>query len=100
MNTIAFRAGNYGSPEEKTLFRCAFDPEKGFRMLEARSGLLNPSYVLEHPEKPMLYTVEETAEGAVCAWRLGAEEPTLQKKLATGGADPCHYGTERDPGAD
>ena len=61
--------GSYSSPENEGLFRCCFNPVTGFAAGPAYHGLLNPSYLLEHPVHPVLYTVEETDEGAVCAWR-------------------------------
>lgn len=88
--------GNYASPEQEGLLRCRFSPESGFAVESAYEGLLNPSFLLEHPEHPVLYTVEETDDGAVCAWREEAGRLVLLGRVSTGGASPCHLSLSAD----
>jgi 6-phosphogluconolactonase len=54
-------------------------------------GVANPSYLALSPDRRTLYAVDEQAEGAVTAVRLGAgRPPEVLGSRATGGADPCH----------
>lgn len=96
MHTQSFLIGSYASPEEKGLFCCAFSPETGFSMKKEYDGLLNPSFLLEHPDHPVLYTVEETDDGAVCAWQEKEDRLILLNKVSTGGASPCHLSLSED----
>ncbi|TDC27920.1 lactonase family protein, partial [Micromonospora sp. 15K316] len=44
-----------------------------------------------HPTRPVLYAVNELAQGEVSAWQVGpAGELTALGSRATGGAEPCH----------
>lgn len=73
---------------------------------DARTGELTPAGSLEldspswlalHPTLPVLYAVNETAEGAITAVAVG-EDGTLEalNSLPTGGADPCHLAITPD----
>jgi 6-phosphogluconolactonase len=54
-------------------------------------GVANPSYLALAPDRRTLYTVNEQAEGAVTAVRIGAgRPPEVLGSRPTGGADPCH----------
>lgn len=96
MSETVFRIGNYATPEQKGLYTCTYNDQEGFKVLAAFSGLTNPSYLTEHPEHPVIYTVEETAEGAVCAWKEEDGNLTLLNRLPTGGADPCYLSLSED----
>ena len=95
MQKPVFWIGSYATPEQKGLWKYCFDGN-GFTVLSAYAGLTNPSYAAEHPLLPVLYTVEETEEGAVCAWRT--EENRLEKlgRISAGGASPCHLSVSED----
>lgn len=55
------------------------------------AGVQNPSFLTLSPDRRTLYAVDERAEGAVTAVRVGAGAPeVLGRARATGGADPCH----------
>ena len=95
MRTV-FWIGGYASPEEEGLHRYVFDPETGLTELRAYTGLNQPSFVLRHPDHPVLYSVEETMEGAVCAWKVDGEELTLLATVPTGGGAPCHLALSED----
>ena len=96
MPSQSYWIGSYASPEQKGLLRCSFSPEKGFALESAYDGLLNPSFLLEHPEKPVLYTVEETEEGMVCAWRAEGNRLALLGRIPSGGASPCYLSLSED----
>ena len=91
-----FWLGNYARPEEAGVLRCAWDPDRGLEVLSRFTGFLNPSFLILHPRRPVLYTVEETAEGAVCAWDLQTGAPVLLSRFPSGGADPCHLALSPD----
>nr|WP_221472982.1 lactonase family protein [Amycolatopsis umgeniensis] len=57
----------------------------------------SPSWLTPHPTLPVLYAVNETAEGAITAVAV-AENGTLEvlNSLPTGGADPCHLAITPD----
>lgn len=60
-------------------------------------ALDSPSWLTPHPTLPVLYAVNETAEGAITAVAV-AEDGTLSalNSLPTGGADPCHLSVTPD----
>ena len=92
MDKIFFYAGGYAKPGEGGICRYSLDPETGDCTLLSECVLLeNPSYLLRHPQKDVLYAVEELQpEGNVVA--LSVNDGELQKlcSFPTGGADPCH----------
>ena len=96
MTAIRFWVGNYASAEGNGVSRYRYDPGVGFTAEAAYTGLTNPSYLLEHPALSVLYTVEETGEGAVCAWREAEGKLVLQGRTLTGGASPCHLSLSGD----
>ena len=96
MSSQSFWIASYATPEQEGLIRCRFSPEKGFETEAAFTGLTNPSYVLAHPVLPVIYTVEEKKEGAVCVWEVGRESLRLLAWLPTEGADPCHLSLSPD----
>ncbi|CAM5668287.1 hypothetical protein GCM10010329_35750 [Streptomyces spiroverticillatus] len=54
-------------------------------------GVANPSYLALAPDRRTLYAVNEQAQGAVTAMRLGdGRPPEVLGARSTGGADPCH----------
>ncbi len=60
-------------------------------------ALDSPSWLTPHPTLPVLYAVNETAEGTITAVKI-AEDGTLEElnTLPTGGADPCHLAITPD----
>ena len=96
MSGLAFWTGSYALPDQNGVYKYYFDPQEGLAVSTAYSGLLNPSFLLEHPVYPVLYTVEETEEGAVCAWREEAGRLVLLNRVPTGGASPCHLSLSAD----
>ncbi|MEV8310747.1 lactonase family protein [Streptomyces flavidovirens] len=60
-------------------------------------GVQNPSFLALSPDRRTLYAVDERAEGAVTAVRVGAGAPeVLGRARGTGGADPCHLSVHPD----
>lgn len=96
MRSQSLWIGSYANPGQPGLVRCFFSPEEGFGGKTEYRGLLNPSFLLEHPAHPVLYTAEETEEGAVCAWRQEEGRLTLLNRLPSGGASPCHLSLSED----
>lgn len=96
MRSQSFWISSYATPEQEGLIRCRFSSEKGFETEAAFTGLTNPSFILEHPSLPVLYTVEEKREGAVCAWEIGQETLRLLTWLPTDDADPCYLSLSPD----
>jgi 6-phosphogluconolactonase (cycloisomerase 2 family) len=76
------------------------DPATGAlsgRTLAARTP--SPSFLAAHPARPVLYAVNELAEGTVSAWSVaadGALSPLGVRR--TGGAHPCHLAVTPDGG--
>ena len=57
MNGLTVWIGSYARPDQNGVYRCLFVPGEGFTVLRAYAGLTNPSFLLEHPAVPVLYTV-------------------------------------------
>ncbi|MFI6762982.1 lactonase family protein [Micromonospora sp. NPDC050417] len=63
----------------------------------------SPSFLVRHPSLPVLYGVNELAEGTVSAWAIDAEGPTQPGlrplgSWSTGGDSPCHLAVAPDGG--
>lgn len=89
---VTFYTGSYSGPRQLGICRCTADFEaRKWTMEPVNNGIENPSFVLLHPEKKMLYSVsEQTPEGAL--WAFPIDTPGLGEHctLPSGGADPCH----------
>ena len=49
-----------------------------------------PSFLCRGPRDDVVYSVSETAEGGVSAWRLSDSAAVPLGTCSTAGADPCH----------
>lgn len=87
-----FYTGSYAASREPGICRWAADFEaRKFTCLQTYSGIENPSYVLLHPQKNVLYSVsEKTPRGELWAFRAEASQLVRCCTLPSGGADPCH----------
>ena len=92
MNEITFYAGGYAKSGEGGIGLFLLDPATGNCTPAGKCALLeNPSYLLCHPRKNVLYAVEELQpEGRVAALRRNGTEWQKLCSFPTGGADPCH----------
>ncbi|MBP2704046.1 lactonase family protein [Microbispora sp. RL4-1S] len=71
------------------------DPSGGLAPV-AEAPASGPSFVVEHPELPLLYAVLERPDGGVAVF---AEEPGGPRRLAerpSGGSFPCHVAIDPD----
>ncbi|WP_151477985.1 lactonase family protein [Streptomyces albicerus] len=70
----------------------AVDEESGaLTLLSAVNSVADPSYLALSPGGDMLYAVSETAQGALAAYRLKGDEPSLAGPLVpVGGSGPTH----------
>jgi 6-phosphogluconolactonase (cycloisomerase 2 family) len=56
-----------------------------------------PSFLAQHPTRPVLYAVNELAEGLVTAFAVAADGALTElASHPTGGADPCHLAVTAD----
>lgn len=98
MASEIFYLGGYAEPGEAGIRMCSLEPRTGECLVRAEcSALVNPSYLLCHPRRKILYAVEEMVpEGRIAA--LSAEGDRLEKicALPSGGADPCHLALSPD----
>ena len=63
-----------------------------FKFVSELKNVLNPSYLVVSPDKKMVYSVNETSEGAVSSFRFDKSTGTLSlvNSQTTEGADPCY----------
>jgi 6-phosphogluconolactonase len=55
------------------------------------------SFLVAHPDAPVLYAVSEVDEGTVTALAIGSDRPPVPvSQAATGGAGPCHLAVTAD----
>ena len=95
-STIRFYVGGYAARGENGVLRCAFD---GARLWTeaACDELENPSWLLAHPARPLLYAVEElTPEGRLTTLEDRGGRLHKLGSLPTNGADPCHISMSPD----
>ena len=92
MNEFRFYVGGYARPGQPGLLKCRLDLTAArLETLSENAELLNPSWVLAHPEKPVLYAVEEDRpEGRLAVMDVDGDVLKKRASLPTGGADPCH----------
>ena len=97
---FSFYVGGYAEKGQKGILKCSFDPESAsFGILDACEELRNPSWLLHHPGKPLLYAVEELSpEGSLAVLSEADGHLKVQAVLTTRGADPCHISITPDEG--
>lgn len=93
---LEFYVGGYAEPGQKGILKCAFDGEK-INITDANDELCNPSWVLAHPSKPLLYAVEERSpEGGLAVLSEADGHLKVVARVSTKGADPCHIAITPD----
>lgn len=95
---VSFYLGGYAQPGEAGIRAFSFDPRTGGCALLAEHDLLrNPAYLLCHPQRPVLYAVEELQpEGSIVALARDGLELRRLRAFPSGGADPCHLSLSPD----
>jgi 6-phosphogluconolactonase len=95
---LVFTSG-YAKAEQPGLHAFNFDKETGaLTLLGQAQGLLNPSFIVVHPNRRWLYATSETSQandgvaGGVWALKVDLEPFALQplNQQASGGDWPCH----------
>lgn len=101
-NNISVYVGTYTQKlgfvdgQGQGLYHCQMDTVKGSLTLKGLTpGLINPSFLVLHPNQHFLYSVQETAGGnggVVLAFSIDSDTGTLQllNQVSSQGADPCH----------
>jgi len=86
-----FFVGTYSDPEVENVFLYRADfARQELTRLASRSGLTNPSYLLQRKDG-LLYAVEELASGGyVGAYQSNAAGMPRLGRVPSAGADPCH----------
>lgn len=100
MNEINFYVSGYAQRGTPGIGAYSFRPETGGCRITAECALLeNPSYLLCHPSKAVLYAVEELQpEGRIAALSTDSSELRQLCAFPSGGADPCHLSLSPDAG--
>lgn len=101
---ILVYVGTYTHGKSEGIYLYRFDPASGaLTLVDIARGVVNPSFLALHPQKPYLYAVNETMEfneqpgGAVSAFAVNPQTGALaflNQQLSHGGA-PCHLSVER-----
>ena len=91
-----FYVGGYAEPGQRGILKCALDGGH-VSVLDFNDELHNPSWVLSHPNRPLLYAVEELSpEGGLAALAETDGHLRVVARVSTRGADPCHISMSPD----
>ncbi len=91
--------GSYAPEDQPGILVCTFEDATGHLTVRSSfTGIVNPSYLLVHPNGRWLYTVSETSQqkegmpGAVWALRFTRESWSMEpiNHQTSGGDLPCH----------
>ena len=93
---IRFYVGGYAHAGEEGILKCAFDGKR-IEIQATNRDLENPSWVLAHPNRPLLYAVEELSPiGRLAVLEEQGDRLKLIASMSTYGADPCHISLTPD----
>ena len=104
-NRVLVFVGTYTREESEGIYVYEFDPETGaLSQLATASDVENPSFLAIHPNRRVLYAVNEVGNwegettGAVSAFALDPETGalTLLNQQITHGTAPCHVTVDRE----
>jgi 6-phosphogluconolactonase len=96
---VALYVSGYAHADQPGIHGCTFDEATGeLAVRDSFAGIVNPSYVLVHPNGRWLYAVSETSQqqdgapGAVWALRCTSEPWSMEpiNHHVSGGDWPCH----------
>jgi 6-phosphogluconolactonase len=85
-------AGTYTGPASKGIYVYRFNSGSGqLKSLGLAAETVNPSWVVAHPGGDYLYAANETARGAVTAFRIDRQTGQLKalNQVSSRGAGPC-----------
>ena len=96
MTNYRFMVGSYAPQDSNGIYCYELDTQAGIlQCLYTVSGVENPSFILMHPNKKVLYAVEErNPEGRVAVFIMENGQPQLLTSMPSQGADPCHLAIE------
>ncbi|GGH37684.1 lactonase family protein [Paenibacillus segetis] len=85
--------GSYALQDEPSIYQCKLDRNTGeLTLIDSFAGILNPSFLVGNQDGNRLYSISESAQGAVAAYAIHPESGKLSelgmKELE--GADPCY----------
>jgi 6-phosphogluconolactonase (cycloisomerase 2 family) len=89
---LCLLVGSYSDGTTPGISVYDFNTQTGdFTYLSDIKGVVNPSYIAISPDEKMVYSVNETSDGAVSAFRFDKQSATLRflNTRLTNGADPC-----------
>lgn len=92
-NSAYLLVGSYSNGKTPGISVYDFDMQDAdFKLVSEVTNILNPSYLVVSPDKEMIYSVNETEQGAVSAFRFDKSTGTLDfvDSRSTEGADPCY----------
>jgi 6-phosphogluconolactonase len=96
---IVLYVGGYAPADQPSIHACTFDDATGeLSVRDSFAGIVNPSYLLVHPNGRWLYAVSETSQqkegmpGSVWALRCTREPWSMEQinHQMSGGDWPCH----------
>lgn len=98
--------GTYNSPKSRGIYRCRLEPATGrLSPPELAIEAQNPSFLVVHPqgpllyaaERPVVYAVNEVNTGSVSAYAVDRAQGTLRllNRQSSRGAGPCHVSVDR-----
>ncbi len=94
--------GTYTRPNTKNpsegIYVYKFNTNTGeFRAVSKATGISNPSFLIVSPDQKFVYSVSETGDGSVTAYRFDKKTGSLTKlnTQSSGGADPCHISIDK-----
>lgn len=92
-----YLVGSYAQPDADSIFRIGLDEaSKQLKRLASYRCAQNPSYLLMHPNRKVLYAVEECVpNGRIAVLTAKGNELVCLCEFPSGGSAPCHL--EIDP---
>jgi 6-phosphogluconolactonase (cycloisomerase 2 family) len=97
-NYLFLLAGSYSDGSTSGISVYDFNIETGdYTFLSDIKQIVNPSYLVVSQDKRMVYSVNETQDGAVSAFRFDKEKGALNliNSQPAKGADPCYINTDK-----
>ncbi|WP_274364247.1 lactonase family protein [Paenibacillus thermotolerans] len=93
MTVSKLLVGTYAQADQPGIVLMSLESSNGeMKAVSSVSGIDNPSFLTYDPERSIVYSVSETEDGQVYAYKLDREtgEFSFLNKRTTDGAYPCH----------